>query len=142
KLGPEPLGDSFTLPQFLQSCAKRDRAIKLQIMDNTIVVGVGNIYACEALSMAGINPKRAASRVSKSRLTKLYESIRLVLTRSIEQGGTTLKDFLHSDGQPGYFKQQLEVYDREGKLCNCCGATIKRIILGQRSTFYCPKCQR
>ncbi|MEO1857208.1 MAG: bifunctional DNA-formamidopyrimidine glycosylase/DNA-(apurinic or apyrimidinic site) lyase [Rubritalea sp.] len=142
KLGPEPLSDSFTLPQFLQSCAKRDRAIKLHIMDNTTVVGVGNIYACEALQLSGINPKRAANKVSKLRLRKLYEAIRLVLARSIEQGGTTLKDFLHSDGQPGYFKQQLAVYGREGKACLNCGMTIKRITLGQRSTFYCPKCQR
>ena len=142
KLGPEPLSDSFTLPQFLQSCAKRDRAIKLHIMDNATVVGVGNIYACEALHIGRIHPKRAANKISKVRLTKLYESIRLVLTRSIEQGGTTLKDFLHSDGQPGYFKQQLAVYDREAKPCQNCNNPIKRIVLGQRSTFYCPKCQR
>jgi formamidopyrimidine-DNA glycosylase len=141
-LGPEPLSDAFTLPHFIQSCAKRDRAIKLHIMDNPTVVGVGNIYACESLFIAGIHPKRAANKISKTRLTKLYDAIRFVLARSIEQGGTTLRDFLHSDGQPGYFKQQLEVYDREGKTCRNCGATIKRIVLGQRSTFFCPKCQR
>ena len=141
KLGPEPLSDSFTFPQFLQSCAKRDRAIKLHIMDNTTVVGVGNIYACEALHLAAINPKRSANKISKLRLAKLYESIRFVLTRSIEQGGTTLKDFLQSDGQPGYFKQQLTVYDREAKPCQTCGNPVKRIVLGQRSTFYCAKCQ-
>jgi formamidopyrimidine-DNA glycosylase len=142
KLGPEPLSNSFSLPLFLQSCAQRNRAIKLHIMDHTAVVGVGNIYACEALHIAGINPKRAANKISKLRLTKLYESIRFILTRSIEQGGTTLKDFLHSDGQPGYFKQQLTVYDREGKPCQSCGNKVKRIVLGQRSTFYCAQCQR
>lgn len=142
KLGPEPLSDSFNLPYFIQSCVKRDRAIKLHIMDNSTVVGVGNIYACESLYLAGINPKKATQKISKPRLTKLYDAIKLVLARSIEQGGTTLRDFLHSDGQPGYFKQQLEVYDREGQPCRKCGATIKRVVLGQRSTFYCPKCQR
>ncbi|MGJ8672524.1 bifunctional DNA-formamidopyrimidine glycosylase/DNA-(apurinic or apyrimidinic site) lyase [Rubritalea sp.] len=142
KLGPEPLSDAFTQPHFIQSCVKRDRAIKLHIMDNAIVVGVGNIYACESLFMAGIHPKRASSKISKVRLTKLFESIRSILARSIEQGGTTLKDFLHSDGQPGYFKQQLEVYDRENEHCRQCESKIKRIVLGQRSTFFCPKCQR
>ncbi|MFC5049588.1 bifunctional DNA-formamidopyrimidine glycosylase/DNA-(apurinic or apyrimidinic site) lyase [Rubritalea spongiae] len=141
KLGPEPLSDAFTLPHFIQTCAKRDRAIKLHIMDNAIVVGVGNIYACESLFIAGTHPKRSANKISKARLTKLYDAIRFVLARSIEQGGTTLKDFLHSDGQPGYFKQQLEVYDREGQNCRKCDTSIKRIVLGQRSTFYCPKCQ-
>ncbi|MFC4993711.1 bifunctional DNA-formamidopyrimidine glycosylase/DNA-(apurinic or apyrimidinic site) lyase [Rubritalea tangerina] len=141
-LGPEPLSDSFTLPHFLQTCAKRDRAIKLHIMDNATVVGVGNIYACESLFLAHINPKRSANKISKAKLSKLYETIRMVLARSIEQGGTTLRDFLHSDGQPGYFKQQLEVYDREGEPCHTCQRPIKRITLGQRSTFYCTHCQR
>lgn len=142
KLGPEPLSQDFTLPLFLQSCTTRDRAIKLHIMDNAVVVGVGNIYACEALHLAHINPKRSASKISKAKLTKLYESIRLVLANSIEQGGTSLRDFIHSDGQPGYFKQELSVYDRETQPCRHCGSPIKRIVLGQRSTFYCSKCQR
>lgn len=142
KLGPEPLSEDFTLSSFISSCGKRDKAIKLHIMDNSIVVGVGNIYACESLHIAGISPKRAASNISKARLKKLYNAIRMVLTRSIEQGGTTLRDFLHSDGQPGYFQQQLEVYGREGEGCRTCDAPIKRITQGQRSTFYCPKCQR
>lgn len=142
KLGPEPLSDDFTLKLFIESCAKRDKAIKLHIMDNATVVGVGNIYACESLHIAGIHPGRSASKISKTRLEKLYNAIRMVLTRSIEQGGTTLRDFLHSDGQPGYFQQQLEVYGREGEECRSCQSLIKRITQGQRSTFYCPKCQR
>lgn len=142
KLGPEPLSDDFSLTHFQHSCSTRDKAIKLHIMDNATVVGVGNIYACESLHIAGISPKRAAGKISKARLEKLYDAIRLVLSRSIEQGGTTLRDFLHSDGQPGYFQQQLEVYGREGEPCRTCESSIKRITQGQRSTFYCPKCQR
>jgi formamidopyrimidine-DNA glycosylase len=111
-------------------------------MDNHIVVGVGNIYACEALFKTGIHPQREAGKISKARLKKLRENIQQVLQRSIDQGGTTLKDFIQSDGQPGYFKQQLNVYDLEGQPCRKCEKPIKRIVLGQRSTFYCPKCQK
>lgn len=142
KLGPEPLSDAFSTDYLVERSKCRKKAIKQHIMDNQIVVGAGNIYACEALFMAGIHPKREAGRISKLRLSKLRNSIREVLQRSIDQGGTTLKDFIHSDGQPGYFKQQLSVYDREGKSCRKCDTLIKRIILGQRSTFYCPKCQK
>ena len=142
KLGPEPLGDNFTSEYFYEQSRGRATTVKQWVMTNSTVVGVGNIYACEALKMAGIHPKRAAGNISKTRLSNLYSSIRIVLQRSIDQGGTTLKDFLQSDGQPGYFKQQLSVYDREGELCHDCGSEIKRIILGQRSTFYCPKCQK
>jgi len=142
KLGPEPLGDAFTSDYFYEQSRGRATTVKQWVMTNSTVVGVGNIYACEALKMAGIHPKRAAGKVSKARLNDLYKAIRTVLQRSIDQGGTTLKDFLHSDGQPGYFKQQLAVYDREGQPCGDCGSEIKRIVLGQRSTFYCPKCQK
>lgn len=142
KLGPEPLSDEFTAEQFIESCSNKDKAIKLHIMDNATVVGVGNIYACESLFIAGIHPNRSAKNISKPRLKTLHETIRMVLARSIEQGGTTLRDFLHSDGQPGYFQQQLEVYGRENEACHSCHAPIKRITQGQRSTFYCPKCQR
>lgn len=142
KLGPEPLQDDFSKEYFIEKSKEKQKAIKLHIMDNHTVVGVGNIYACEALFLSGIHPKRESGKVSKARLTKLREHIRHVLQRSIDQGGTTLKDFIQSDGQPGYFKQQLNVYGREGEKCHTCDSRIKRIILGQRSTFYCPKCQK
>ncbi len=142
KLGPEPLSENFSSEYFVAKTKPRKTTIKQHIMDGHIVVGVGNIYACEALFMAGIHPKKIANRVSKTRLLKLREAIRFVLNRSIEQGGTTLKDFLNSDGQSGYFKQQLAVYDREGQTCEKCQSTVKRLVLGQRSTFYCPKCQK
>jgi len=142
KLGPEPLTDDFTALYLTEKSKQKKKTIKQHIMDNHVVVGVGNIYACEALYMAGIHPQREAGRISKKRLTNLRETIRHVLQRSIDQGGTTLKDFIQSDGQPGYFKQQLNVYDREGKQCRKCNTIIKRVVLGQRSTFYCPKCQK
>lgn len=142
KLGPEPLTDAFSADYLVQKSKLRKKTIKQHIMDNHIVVGVGNIYACEALFTAGIHPQREAGRISKPRLVKLRETIRKVLQRSIDQGGTTLKDFIQSDGQPGYFKQQLNVYDREGQPCRKCETIIKRVVLGQRSTFYCPKCQK
>jgi len=142
KLGPEPLQEAFSCEYFIQKSKEKQKAIKLHIMDNHVVVGVGNIYACEALFLSGIHPKRESRKVSKPRLTKLRENIRHVLQKSIDQGGTTLKDFIQSDGQPGYFKQQLNVYGREGEECYICKSSIKRIVLGQRSTFYCPKCQK
>lgn len=142
KLGPEPLQDEFSKEYFIKKSKDKQKAIKLHIMDNHTVVGVGNIYACEALFLTGIHPKRESGKVSKARLTKLRENIRHVLQQSIDQGGTTLKDFIQSNGQPGYFKQQLNVYGREGEECHICDSAIKRIVLGQRSTFYCPKCQK
>lgn len=111
-------------------------------MDNKIVVGVGNIYANEALFMAKISPIRAANRISAKRLQALHEAIRIVLTEAIEQGGTTLKDFVSADGQPGYFKQSLHVYGRGGLDCSECKQILKEIRLGGRSTVYCPNCQR
>ena len=111
-------------------------------MDNKTVVGVGNIYASESLFKAGINPKTAAGKISKQRLKKLYDAARATLAMAIEQGGTTLRDFVGSDGKPGYFKQELLVYGREGQNCCVCSTSIKSIVIGQRNTFYCPKCQR
>lgn len=142
KLGPEPLQDDFSKEYFILKSKEKQKAIKLHIMDNHVVVGVGNIYACESLFLSGIHPKRESGKISKPRLTKLRENIRHVLQKSIDQGGTTLKDFIQSDGQPGYFKQQLNVYGRENEECYICKNSIKRIVLGQRSTFYCPKCQK
>ncbi len=141
-LGPEPLEPEFSVEHLLAACSQRKAPIKQVIMDGKVVVGVGNIYACEALHRSGIHPKRPAQRISKARLAKLVEEIRFVLERSITQGGTTLRDFVNESGEAGYFKQQLTVYGRESEPCHTCCTPIKRLVLGQRSTFYCPKCQR
>ena len=141
-LGPEPLEDGFTAGYLKAACAKRTVAIKLAIMDAKVVVGVGNIYASEALFRAGILPKSAANKVSAARLGKLVAAIKAVLTDSINEGGTTLRDFLHSDGEPGYFKQRLFVYERKGEPCRVCGTPIRQAVLGQRSTYWCPRCQK
>ena len=141
-LGPEPLGDDFTAAHLVAACAKRSAAIKLVIMDAKVVVGVGNIYASEALFRAGILPRTPAKKISKPRLAKLVEAVRRVLTDSIEEGGTTLRDFLHSDGEPGYFKQRLFVYERKGEPCRVCGTPIQREKLGGRSSHWCPTCQQ
>jgi formamidopyrimidine-DNA glycosylase len=141
-LGPEPLGMDFNPDYLVSTCRNRKTSIKLHIMNSRIVVGVGNIYACEALFRSGIRPTRKAGNVSKTRLAMLTQAIKNVLGEAIKQGGTTLRDFLREDGSPGYFKQRLNVYGREGEACRSCGATIKKITLGNRSTYYCPKCQR
>ena len=141
-LGPEPLSDGFTSELLYQISRRRKSSIKQFIMDGKVVVGVGNIYASEALFLAGINPKRIANKVSKARYDKLTVAIKQVLAAAIEQGGTTLRDFVGGDGKPGYFAQQLNVYGREGKVCNHCDSTIKQIVQGQRSSYYCPQCQR
>lgn len=141
-LGPEPLGDAFTAEYLAAECKGRKASIKTTIMDNHVVVGVGNIYACEALFIAGIKPSKAAGKVSMSALSLLVNAVREVLEASIKQGGTTLRDFLRENGEPGYFKQSLRVYDRTGDPCRKCGSEIKRVVLGQRSTFFCPTCQR
>lgn len=142
RLGPEPLSNDFT-PEYLhQSCQHRKCSIKQHIMNSHVVVGVGNIYASESLFLSGIHPKRAAGNISRERIARLHDAIQQVLKSAIRQGGTTLRDFLREDGQPGYFKQSLNVYDRTGKPCLNCQGDIKSVVLGQRSTFYCPKCQR
>jgi DNA-formamidopyrimidine glycosylase/squalene synthase HpnD len=141
-LGPEPLGPAFTPDYLAGRCAGRTAPIKAVIMDSHSVVGVGNIYACEALFIAGIHPARPAGKVTKPRLAKLIHAIRQVLLASIESGGTTLRDFLNEKGEPGYFAQSLRVYDREGEPCLKCGSLVKRVVMSNRSTFYCPKCQR
>ena len=142
ELGPEPLGEAFDADCLATAARGRKLAIKQCIMNSHVVVGVGNIYACEALFMAGIHPTRAAGRISRARLAALVAAIREVLGASIKQGGTTLRDFLHEDGKPGYFKQSLRVYDREGEPCRACGGPVRRAVQGGRSTFYCPQCQR
>ena len=141
-LGPEPLEENFTAVYLKSACAKRSAAIKLVVMDSHVVVGVGNIYASEALFRAGIRPHSVARRVSLPRLEKLVAAIRAVLTDAIEAGGTTLRDFLNADGAPGYFSQSLHVYGRAGEPCHVCGGAIRHAVLGQRATYWCPKCQR
>ena len=141
-LGPEPLEEGFTQKHLAAACAKRSAAIKLVIMDAKVVVGVGNIYASEALFRAGIPPKTPANRVSKPKLARLVQSIREVLSDAIQEGGTTLRDFLNSDGEPGYFRQKLFVYERKGEPCRVCETPIRHAVLGQRSTYWCPKCQK
>ena len=141
-LGPEPLSEDFDGNHLWTAARGRKISIKPFIMNASVVVGVGNIYASEALFGAGIHPKRSAGRVSAERMDKLAESIRAVLQRAISAGGTTLRDFHGGDGEPGYFKQQLDVYDREGLPCRRCESPVRAVVLGQRSTYYCLKCQR
>lgn len=141
KLGPEPLTEAFN-GQWLKSKAKdKTQAVKNFIMDGKNVVGVGNIYASEALYMAGINPNISAGKISLRRYTKLAKAIKEVLSRAIKAGGTTLKDFINAEGKPGYFAQQLQVYGRTGKPCFNCDKSISQKVIGQRSTFYCTNCQ-
>lgn len=141
-LGPEPLGDAFTGEYLYRLSRGRKVAIKPFLMNSHHVVGIGNIYACEALYLAGIYPKRAAGRISRKKYDLLVEVIREVLNDSIEQGGTTLRDFVNGHGEPGYFRLHLNVYGRGGKPCFSCHAPIREIRQGQRSTFYCPVCQQ
>lgn len=141
-LGPEPLENDFTSAHLKAACIKRSATIKTTIMDAKVVVGVGNIYASESLFRAGIRPGTPAMRVSSSRLAKLVIAIRSVLSEAILEGGTTLRDFLNSDGKPGYFKQHLFVYDRKGEPCRVCKSTIRHAVVAQRSTYWCPRCQK
>ena len=141
-LGPEPLSKEFHTNYLFQKSRTRNVAVKTFIMDSKVVVGVGNIYANESLFLAGINPKRNAGKISKPRYEKLVECIQQVLQRAIDVGGTTLKDFTGSDGEPGYFAQSLNVYGRKGDPCHVCKNTLKEIRQGQRSTVYCSQCQK
>ncbi|HET7922066.1 MAG TPA: bifunctional DNA-formamidopyrimidine glycosylase/DNA-(apurinic or apyrimidinic site) lyase, partial [Gammaproteobacteria bacterium] len=140
-LGPEPLGGDFTGDYLFEISRQRKLAVKSFIMDSHVVVGVGNIYASESLFLAGIHPERAAGRVARERYAKLANAIRRVLSAAIRAGGTTLRDFVREDGAPGYFRQHLRVYDREGQACEQCGTPIVQRVTGQRSTYYCPHCQ-
>ncbi len=140
-LGVEPLGNDFSGQYLHRRSRKRKVAVKNFIMDSKNVVGVGNIYAAEALFMAGIRPATGAGRIPLHAYDSLANAIKRVLARSVRQGGTTLRDFVGSDGNPGYFKQQLNVYGRQDKPCRVCAKPLKLQILGQRSTVYCPNCQ-
>ncbi|MBA2654504.1 MAG: bifunctional DNA-formamidopyrimidine glycosylase/DNA-(apurinic or apyrimidinic site) lyase [Gammaproteobacteria bacterium] len=140
-LGKEPLEPGFTAA-YLYKCAKnRKIGIKQFIMNSTIVVGVGNIYAAEALFLAKINPLKPSQALDLTHFEQLVVSIKKVLKAAIKQGGTTLRDFLNSAGKPGYFKLKLNVYGREGLACNQCGTCLKKIVIQNRSTVYCPYCQ-
>ena len=141
-LGPEPLSDEFTGAYLFQRSRGRTGPIKSFIMDSHIVVGVGNIYANESLFLSGIHPERSAGRIGLERYERLAGHIKDVLQRSIEQGGTTLRDFVGGDGKPGYFQQTLLVYGRGGEPCTLCSKLLKETRLGQRTTVFCSSCQR
>jgi len=140
-LGPEPLGDEFDGAYLWRRSRGRKVSIKQFIMNADVVVGVGNIYASEALFIAGINPRRAAGRIAKHRYDALAHAIRDVLAKAIKAGGTTLRDFYGGDGEAGYFQQQLEAYGREDEPCRRCDTPITAIVQGQRTTYYCKQCQ-
>ncbi len=142
RLGPEPLTAAFDEQRLYTLSRGRKVPVKSFIMDNEVVVGVGNIYANEALFLAGIDPRRAAGRVSGARYAALTDAIKAVLQKAITEGGTTLKDFAQSDGKPGYFAQHLHVYGKAGNACSRCGGVIKSKVIGQRNTFFCTGCQR
>lgn len=141
-LGPEPLAADFNADYLRQALAKQKRALKLALMDKRIVVGVGNIYANEALFQAAIAPTRPANSLKPAEYAALVAAIQDVLQRAIAAGGSTLRDFVNSDGRSGYFQQHYAVYGRNGQICRRCGGGIVKITQGQRSSFYCPDCQR
>jgi formamidopyrimidine-DNA glycosylase len=141
KLAPEPLGKSFNA-QYLWSITRRRRvAIKQLLMNSQLVVGVGNIYASEALFRAGIRPKRQARGLSRIEVARLVRAVRAVLRAAIRVGGTTLRDYVGADGAPGYFQQKLFVYERAGQPCRVCATAVRQLKQGQRSSYYCPTCQ-
>lgn len=142
KLGPEPLSADFDADWLYKQSRSRRIAVKPFLMDQHVVVGVGNIYASESLFRAGISPGRAAGRISRVDAARLVEVIREVLGEAIGVGGTTLRDYVNTDGMPGYFRQQLFVYERAGEPCRVCGTAIRQRVQAQRSTYWCPTCQR
>jgi formamidopyrimidine-DNA glycosylase len=141
-LGPEPLERKFTADWLYARTRGRTAPIKSVLMDNRMVCGVGNIYANESLFRAGIHPASHAERISHERYQRLVEGVRVTLRAAIRAGGSSLRDFVHADGSSGYFQQHYLVYGREGEKCKTCGASIKSVRIGQRSAFYCPRCQR
>ncbi|HEY7810823.1 MAG TPA: bifunctional DNA-formamidopyrimidine glycosylase/DNA-(apurinic or apyrimidinic site) lyase [Allosphingosinicella sp.] len=141
KMGPEPLGEEFNAAALQRALKGRAAPIKAMLLDQRIVAGLGNIYVCEALHMAGIAPSRAAGRISLMRLERLVEAVKAVLLSAIEAGGSTLRDYARPDGELGYFSKQFLVYGREGEAC-ACGGLVQRDVHSGRSTFFCPRCQR
>ncbi len=142
ELGPEPLGSGFNGEHLYRSASGRRVAVKNLIMDSRVVVGIGNIYASEALFQAGIHPQRPCNRIALVRYQRLADAIRQILRRAIARGGTTLRDFSHADGSPGWFALSLKVYGKTGDPCPLCGDPIRQRRIGQRSSFFCARCQR
>jgi formamidopyrimidine-DNA glycosylase len=142
RLGPEPLEPEFTVAALRAALRGSCRAVKILLLDQTRVAGIGNIYASEALFLAGIDPRTPAGRVGPTRTARLHLAIREVLSDSIANGGTTLRDFIDPEGRPGAHRVRLRVYNRDGQGCVRCGAPVKLIVQGARSTYYCPRCQR
>ena len=142
KLAPEPLSDAFDADYLFRATRRRAVAIKQFIMNSQVVVGVGNIYASEALFRARIAPRRAARRITRAQAAGLSQAIKDVLSEAIEIGGTTLRDYVNADGIPGYFRQKLFVYERDGQSCRVCKKPVKQFVQGQRSTYWCAHCQR
>jgi formamidopyrimidine-DNA glycosylase len=141
-LGVEPLGEGFELDAFHAALKKRKAAIKQVLLAGDVVVGVGNIYASEALFLAGIRPTLSAAKISRPRAARLQAAIRDVLARAVTKGGSTLRDFSNANGESGYFQLEAMVYDRQGEPCRVCGAPIRMIRQGQRATYFCPRCQK
>ncbi|WP_162569229.1 bifunctional DNA-formamidopyrimidine glycosylase/DNA-(apurinic or apyrimidinic site) lyase [Variovorax sp. SRS16] len=141
-LGMEPLGDAFAFDAFHAGLRRRRAPIKQVLLAGDVVVGVGNIYASEALFLAGIRPTMSASRISRPRAARLHAAVRDVLARAVERGGSTLRDFSNVDGQSGYFQLEATVYGRAGEPCRVCATPIRQIRQGQRSTYFCPSCQK
>ena len=142
KLGPEPLSDDFSVDYLMGRAASVKRNIKTFLMDAEVVVGVGNIYANEALYYSGIRPLAEAGRVSRRRMGRLVPAVKMVLEKAIQAGGTSLRDFLHEDGKPGYFRHELQVYGREGETCYRCGGALTSLRISSRATVFCKRCQR
>ena len=141
RLGPEPFAREFNAEYLHRSTRRRRAAIKLALMDNRLVVGVGNIYASEALFRAGIRPTRAAGRISRQRYGRLVDAVRDTLTDAIAKGGSTLRDYVDASGEPGYFQLDYHVYGRGGEPCRVCGTAIRYVRQGARASYFCPKCQ-
>jgi len=141
-LGPEPLEEAFDSEYLYRACRRRSAPIKNVLMDASVVVGVGNIYASESLYRAGIRPTREAGKIAASRIEKLASAVKAVLSEAIAAGGSTIRDFAAVDGKPGYFAYSFQVYGRDGEDCGRCGKRIQRIVQAGRSTFYCAGCQR
>jgi formamidopyrimidine-DNA glycosylase len=141
-LGPEPLGNDFNGPALAAALKGRRSPIKAALLDQGVVAGLGNIYVCEALYFAGLSPRRQAYTVQSGRAEKLAAAVRQVLTRAIEAGGSSLRDYVQANGELGYFQHEWAVYGREGEACKTCGSAIKRLVQSGRSTFYCSRCQK
>jgi formamidopyrimidine-DNA glycosylase len=141
-LGPEPLSADFDADYLFRRTRRRRVAIKPLLMNASIVVGVGNIYASEALFRAGVRPQRAAGRLTRAEVARIVTAVRRVLGAAIKVGGTTLRDYVNADGMPGYFRQKLYVYERAGEPCRVCRTPVRQRVQGQRSTYWCPTCQR